>query len=86
VSETLVINGRSQPGFADTPLVRVDNASGQQLDGLSIAAGGSEVLGLELTRFAVAVRVAGDANRVQGNLRRGRAKGYASFIAASPTE
>jgi titin len=68
VSQTVVINGRSQPGFAGTPLVRVDNASGQQLDGLRIAAGGSEVLGLELTRFAVAVRLAGDANRVQGNL------------------
>jgi len=68
VSETLVINGRSQPGFAGSPLVRVDNASGNQLTGLSIAAAQSEVLGLELTRFGVAVQVAGDANRVQGNL------------------
>jgi titin len=68
VSETLVINGRSQQGFAGTPLVRVDNASGTQLTGLRIAAAQCEVLGLELTRFAVAVQVAGDANRVQGNL------------------
>jgi len=68
VSQTLTINGRSQPGFAGTPLVRVDNASGAKLNGLRIAAAQSEVLGLELTRFAVAVRLVGDSNRVQGNL------------------
>lgn len=68
VTETVTINGRSQPGFAGTPLVRVDNASGSALDGLKIQAGQCEVLGLELTRFAVAVRLVGDANRVQGNL------------------
>jgi len=68
VSGTLVINGRSQPGFAGSPLVRIDNASGKSLTGLSIAAPQSDVLGLELTRFAVAVRIAGGANRVQGNL------------------
>jgi hypothetical protein len=68
VTETVIINGRSQPGFAGTPLVRVDNASGSQLNGLRIGAGQSEVLGLEITRFAVAVRLVGDANRVQGNL------------------
>ncbi len=68
VTETLTINGRSQPGFAGTPVVRVDNAAATKLNGLRIAAENSEVLGLELTRFAIAVRLVGDANRVQGNL------------------
>src|SRR5690242_13169077 len=39
VTDTVVINGRSQPGFAGTPLVRVDNASGKSMNGLRIAAG-----------------------------------------------
>jgi trimeric autotransporter adhesin len=68
VTETLTINGRSQPGFAGTPLVRVDNASASKLNGLRIQAGQSQVLGLEITRFAVAIRLVGDGNRVQGNL------------------
>ena len=68
VTETLTINGRSQPGFAGTPLVRVDNAAATKLNGLRIASGNSQVLGLELTRFAIAIRLVGDANRVQGNL------------------
>ena len=46
----------------------VDNASGAKPNGLRIAAAQSEVLGLELTRFAVAVGLVGDSNRVQGNL------------------
>jgi titin len=68
VTETVVINGKSQPGYAGTPLVRIDNASASQLDGPRIEAAQCELLGLELTRFAVAVRLLGDANKVQGNL------------------
>jgi hypothetical protein len=68
VSEQLVIDGRSQPGFAGSPLVQVDNASGKQWIGLNVVGAQSQVLGLEVTRFAVGVRLAADANRVAGNL------------------
>jgi hypothetical protein len=53
---------------AGTPLVAVDNASGKQPTGLSLATGPSQVLGLEITRFAVGVRLAADANTVAGTL------------------
>ena len=68
VTDPVIINGRSQPGFAGTPLVRVDNTAATKLNGLRIAAGNSQVLGLEFTRFGIAIRLVGDANRVQGNL------------------
>ena len=68
VTDPVVINGRSQPGFAGSPLVRVDNPGGRKWTGLRLDAGSSQVLGLEVTRFTVGLRLAGDGEVVAGNL------------------
>lgn len=62
VSEPLVIDGTSQPGFSGQPVVQIDGVSaGAGVHGLRLLAGDSTVRGLILTRFS------GDGIRVEGN-------------------
>ncbi|HEY1590768.1 MAG TPA: NosD domain-containing protein [Solirubrobacteraceae bacterium] len=68
VTGPLTIDGRTQPGFSSTPLVRVDNATANKWNGLNLAAAHCQVLALELTRFTVGVRLAADSNLVAWNL------------------
>ena len=68
VTDPLVIDGKSKPGYAGSPLVRLDNQTGKKITGLKLDAGASQVLGLEITRFAVGIRLTGDGNVVAGNL------------------
>ena len=68
VTDPVVIDGRSQPGFAGSPLVRLDNQTGKKITGLKVTVDGSQVLGLEVTRFEVGIRLSGDGNIVAGNL------------------
>src|SRR5436190_3360255 len=51
ISSPLVIDGRTQSGYSGTPLVRLDNGTGNSIVGLAITAGASQVLGLRITRF-----------------------------------
>jgi titin len=51
ISDPVVIDGRTQPGFAATPLIRLDNQTGSWDSGLRISAGPSEVRGLSITGF-----------------------------------
>src|SRR4051794_31299065 len=51
ISSPLVIDGRTQSGYSGTPLVRLDNGTGNPIVGLAITAGASQVLGLRITRF-----------------------------------
>src|SRR5438552_4740005 len=60
ISDPVVVDGTTQAGFAGTPLIRVDNATGNAITGLNVTADGSRVRGLELTRFGAAIRVAAD--------------------------
>src|SRR5581483_9280429 len=63
VTDPVVIDARTQPGYTDFPLVRLDNGGGKWT-GLKIETGQSKVLGLEVTRFRVGIRLAGDGNTV----------------------
>jgi hypothetical protein len=55
ITEPVVIDGTSQPGYAGVPLIELDGAgAGPQADGLLITAGDSVVEGLVINRFTLA--------------------------------
>jgi hypothetical protein len=51
VTDPVVIDGRTAPGFSGDPLVRVDNATGSSVDGFEISAGSTELYALSITGF-----------------------------------
>ncbi len=77
VTNPVIIDGTSQPGFAGTPLIELDGSlAGATANGLRITGGGSTVMGLAINRFARAgiELVSGGGNTVQD-----------SFIGTDPT-
>ncbi len=68
VTQPVVIDGTTQPGFAGVPLIRLDGAGIPAATGLSIDAGSSEVKGLQIVDWSIGVDldIAG-ANIVSGN-------------------
>jgi hypothetical protein len=53
ITDAVVINGTSQPGFAGKPLVELNGTNaGSGANGLKITGGGSTVKGLAINRFA----------------------------------
>jgi hypothetical protein len=65
VTDAVVIDGRSEPGFTHSPLIQVDNQTGDSSAvGLDLNAGPSQVLGLDVTGFGVGVKVDGAADNV----------------------
>jgi Periplasmic copper-binding protein (NosD) len=55
VTDPVVIDGRTAPGYSGSPLVRVDNAIGSAVDGFEISAGSTELRALSITGFANAI-------------------------------
>jgi hypothetical protein len=52
ISDPVVIDGRTQPGYAGTPLIELSGASaGAGVDGLDVAAGNSTIFALVINRF-----------------------------------
>ena len=78
ITDPVVIDGTTQPGFAGTPLIEVNGASaGATSDGLRLTAGNSTIRGLAINRFGGAgihVQLPGGTNFIQGN-----------FIGTDPT-
>ncbi len=78
ITDPVVIDGTTQPGYAGTPLIELDgaNAGINSSDGLNVTAGGSTILGLAINRFSGAgINLqTGGTNVVQGN-----------FIGTDPT-
>jgi hemolysin type calcium-binding protein len=70
ITDTVNIDGTSQPGFAGTPLVRLDGASaGSGATGLLVTGGSSTVRGLEITGWSnrgIELR-GGGSNLIAGN-------------------
>ena len=53
ITEPVIIDGTTQPGFAGTPIIELDGSNaGTGVDGLWITGGGSTVRGLVINRFA----------------------------------
>jgi hypothetical protein len=70
VSDPLVIDASSQPGYVDRPLVQIDGAAmpGRAFAGLFITAGDSTVRGLSFTHFIDGIFIEGPGgNRIEGN-------------------
>lgn len=65
---SVTIDGTSEPGYAGTPLIRLDGAAaGAGADGLALTGSGNVVRGLSISRFkGDGVDVRGDANTVAG--------------------
>ena len=51
ITDPVIIDGTTQPGFTGTPIVELDGTNAGPADGLAIAAGGSTVRGLIIDRF-----------------------------------
>ncbi len=71
ISEAVVIDGTTQPGFGASPLIRLDGlGAGAGVSGLTLGAGssGSALRGLMLTRFTSdGLQIDSDSNLVSGN-------------------
>jgi hypothetical protein len=69
ITDPVRIDGRSQPGFAGTPLIRIDNGTGSTATtGLEITAGSSRVFGLDITGFGAGIALeTGGGNTLAGN-------------------
>jgi len=69
ITQPVVIDGRSQPGFAGSPLIQIDNGTGDtSAVGLDFEVDSSKVLALSVTHFGTGIRFrAGDGNRVAGS-------------------
>ncbi len=68
ITQPVTIDGTSQPGFAGTPLIRLDGKNLAAGTGLSIVAGGSTVDGLKIVDWSVGVELQGaGGNVVSGN-------------------
>ncbi|MEW6209570.1 MAG: hypothetical protein AB1631_14470, partial [Acidobacteriota bacterium] len=70
ITEAVTIDGTTQPGFADTPIIELDGSSaGTSADGLRLRGGNSAVRGLAVNRFKAA-GIRSDArasNLIEGN-------------------
>ncbi len=52
ISDPLIIDGTSQPGFPGTPIIELDGTSaGPNANGLEVTSGSSVILGLAINRF-----------------------------------
>ena len=69
ITNPVVIDGTTQPGFTGTPIVELSGASAGGGNGLTISAGGSTVRGLVINRFGAAgINLnSGSGNLVEGN-------------------
>jgi CSLREA domain-containing protein len=69
ITDPVVIDATTQPGYAGSPLVEVRNGISTRVQGFLISAGDSTLRGLSLTAFlgeAVVLKTKGN-NRVEGN-------------------
>jgi hypothetical protein len=51
VTDPVVIDGRTAPGYSGSPLVRVDNGTGSAVNGFELSAGTTELRALSVTGF-----------------------------------
>ena len=67
VSDPVVIDGTTQPGFSGKPLIELDGSLADRVTGLDLRAGHSVVRGLVINRFFVGIAVGSGDNTIQGN-------------------
>jgi hypothetical protein len=70
ITDSVVIDATTQPGFAGTPLIELDGSSAGSNDGLRLQAGSSTIRGLAINRFvasAIHVLAPSGTNVIQAN-------------------
>jgi hypothetical protein len=70
ITESVIIDGTTQPGFATTPIIQLNGAPSKNANGLVVAAGadGSIIRGLVINRFDLhGIRLESDGNLVETN-------------------
>jgi uncharacterized repeat protein (TIGR01451 family) len=68
IDDPVILDGTTQLGFADHPIIELDGSQVATEVGLSIGAGGSTLRGLVINRFAVGILLSGGGgNLVEGN-------------------
>jgi uncharacterized repeat protein (TIGR01451 family) len=68
ITESVTINGTSQPDFSGSPVVEINGINAGAVDGLTINAGNSVVRGLVINRFnGNGIVVNGSNNFIEGN-------------------
>ncbi|WP_340094377.1 S8 family serine peptidase [Nostoc punctiforme] len=69
ITDSVIIDGTTQPGFSYRPVIELDGSNVGLADGLYISAGDSTVRGLTINRFGVdGIRLIGNGgNIVEGN-------------------
>ncbi|MEZ2229928.1 MAG: S8 family serine peptidase, partial [Microcoleus sp.] len=69
ITDSAIIDGTTQPGFSNRPVIELDGSNAGIVDGLYISAGNSTVRGLTINRFGVdAIRLIDNGNNIiEGN-------------------
>src|SRR5205814_1506303 len=69
ITDSVTINGTTQPGYSGTPLIELDGANaGSAVDGLDINVGNSTVTGLVINLFSgTGITIIGSNNLIQSN-------------------
>jgi len=68
LTKPVVIDGRTEPGFAGSPVIDLKNGTGDpSAVGLLVGAGSSSVLGLAVAGFGSGIRLAGSGETVGGD-------------------
>jgi titin len=68
ISDPIVIDGTTQPGFAGKPLIQLDGSKAGGANGLTINAGSCTIKGLDVTHFnGDGIKVQASNNSIQSN-------------------
>jgi hypothetical protein len=67
-TDSIILDGTTQPGFAGTPLIELDGSGSFADSNGLILSGDSVVRGMAVNRFPISgIRVSGQNNRIEGN-------------------
>lgn len=68
ISDPVLIDATTQPGYAGTPLVEIDGSVAGNTDGFLLQAGSSTIRGLAINRFALSGIAINDANAIDNRI------------------
>jgi len=70
IADAVVIDGTTQPGYSNKPVIELNGANLASVDGLRLSAGGSTIRGLTINRCGgtgIHVQAPGGTNFIEGN-------------------
>lgn len=67
VTESVTIDGTTQPGFVGFPLIELDGSSTMFVNGLTLLASNCVIRGMVVGRFGTGLACSSDGNKIEGN-------------------